>query len=130
MMLLGNLVVFHETNHKMRLTGQYVNDRFIPGDEIVSLDVFTYFDFSYYNHTGTTTKLYGPGINVTYNEPGLLAGQPQLRITNLSRIDPASGRVWIIGKTGSHDYYKEIPTGWQLVREHDAGYTEARLYKL
>jgi uncharacterized membrane protein len=130
-MLVGNVVVYHTTDHQMRVTGRYVLDRFTPGDEIISLDPFTYFDFTYYNHTGTLAKLYGPTLNFTYNEPGLLAHQQrQIQVYNLATVNPSTHRVWIIGKTGNQGYYKLIPSWWQLVREHQAGYTEARLYHI
>jgi hypothetical protein len=116
----------------MRVTGQVVDSGFQPGDEVVSGELYTFFDFSYYNHTGATLRLLAPGGVNGYGESSLIYDRAdQIVVHSLSDVHPASGRVWLVGKTGPHDYYDQSPANWQPIgpkQEH--GYTAVQLYQV
>lgn len=99
-------------NHQMGSAASVVNQNYRQGDEIISAELYTYFDFSYYNQTGKKAKLLSEKPFGKYGEYSLIHDQPELRIANLQDIK--SDRVWLIGKTGEHDYFeKDIPANWQ-----------------
>lgn len=110
--------VYSQATHQMKKVGEYVNASFRPGDEIVSGELYTYFDFSYYNHTGTTTKLLAPNGVDGYGESSLLYDRSaEVVVRHFSDARPASGRVWVIGKPGQNDDFK-VPDNWRLLDQY------------
>jgi uncharacterized membrane protein len=129
---VGNLSVYGQAAHQMRATGQVVNSGFEVGDAVVSGELYTFFDFSYYNQTGTQLRLLAPdGVN-GYGESSLIYDRAdQIIVHSLGELRPASGRVWLVGKTGQHDYYDQAPVSWTPIgpkQEH--GYTAVQLYRV
>jgi mannosyltransferase len=124
--------VYKTSNHQMRVIGQVVSSQFQPGDELVSGELYTYFDFTYYNHTGELLKLRAPGGISGYGETSLLYDRAdQIVVRNYQQLHPASGYIWVIGKTGSHDYFDQVPSNWQAVGPHyTAGYCAAQKYRV
>lgn len=109
--------VYLQATHQMREVGAVVNEDFRNGDEVISGELYTFFDFSYYNHTSEPTKLYAPnGVN-GYGESSLIYDQAdRLIIRDLSQIDPVSGFVWMIGKSGNDKpYFDQVPPNWKIV---------------
>jgi hypothetical protein len=52
--------------------GALVNREYRPGDMIVSAELYTFFDFSYYNHTGQPVHLLSPEPFGQYGEWSLI----------------------------------------------------------
>lgn len=129
---IGIRDVYAQSNHQMRLTAAYVNSRFQPGDVVVAGEIYVYFDFSYYNQTGQTMKLLAPDGVTGYGESSLLYDRgDQIVARNYADLHPASGIVWVVGKTGQHDYFDKVPANWQKIGpEFMAGYTAAQRYRV
>lgn len=126
--IIGIMTVGAVATHKMGHGAAVVNQEYQQGDAIVSAELYTYFDFSYYNRTGTTARLLSDEPFGKYGEYSLLSDKPTIRIAKLSDI--SAPRVWVIGKTGDHDYFTTmIPHPWQLVTQFEGGDTAIRLYK-
>lgn len=128
-LLGGTTAMYLETNHQMKQAASIINEQYRPGDEVASLDLYTYFDFHYYNHTGYEAKLYSRGP-FTYGEPGLLQGREDLRISYLTEVTSKSGKLWAVSHTGKHTYNNEIPRNWQLLQEAVRGNVLIREYKV
>jgi len=110
---IGIYNIHKGANHQMAAIGAYVNAHYQPGDEILSGELYTFFDFSYYNHTGEQTRLWSKnGVN-GYGESSLIYDRPnEVIVHNLADLHPESGRVWVVGKIGQKDYYTKIPANW------------------
>jgi mannosyltransferase len=108
--------VYYQGSHQMKKIGEVVNSGFQPGDIIISGELYTFFDFSYYNHTGEQTKLWSKnGVN-GYGETSLIYDRAdQIVVRRLSDLRPASGFIWVVGKTGSKEYYDHVPSNWYAV---------------
>lgn len=122
------------SNHQMRVIGAYVTSHYAPGDEIISGELYTFFDFSYYNHTGAQVHLWSRnGIN-GYNESSLIYDRAnEIVVENLTDIHPQSGRLWMVGKSGYHQYFdpKIIPKNWTPMGPHiTAGYCAVQEYRV
>jgi mannosyltransferase len=128
-MLFGNWLVYNSGNHQMREAAQAFAGQYRPGDAVVSADLYTFFDFSYYNRTGEPAKLLDRG-SLTYGEPGLLKGREHLRVRSLSEISAPNGRVWAVGKPGERAYWREVPPEWRLEETIRRGSVEIRLYRV
>jgi uncharacterized membrane protein len=122
--------VYTQSNHQMRAEMSILNDSYHSGDIIISGELYTYFDGSYYNTTGQRILLYtgATGTPNGYGESGLIYNQ-DVYLSQFRQV-PAGTRVWLIGKTGEHDYYNQIPVNWQLQQESESGYSEIRLYQV
>lgn len=116
MLLYGVGTTLFHTPHRMATIGAYVNAHFQPGDEIVSGELYTFFDFSYYNHTGAPVHLWSKnGVN-GYGESSLIFDRSgQIVVRDLRDIHPQSGTLWMVGKPGKKDYYTKIPADWRPV---------------
>lgn len=126
--LIGLRNVNSQANHQMGQVIQKLNSNYMPGDTIISGELYTYFDGSYYNATGSKIYLYtGPGRPNGYGESGLIYDK-NVYVDSYGNFKP--GRVWLIGKTGEHDYYKDIPSNWKLLNTYTGGYSELRLYQI
>lgn len=128
-LLQGIATVGSVANHKMGHEASIVNNNFQENDVIVSAELYTYFDFSYYNKTGEPVLLLSSNPFGKYGEYSLLSEKPELRVADLHDI--SAPRVWLVGKTGEHDYYTTlIPTNWRLVHSSTAGDSALRLYEI
>ena len=126
--LIGIRNVYAQANHQMSRVMNFVNDNFKPGDRIVAGELYVYFDGTYYNNTGDTFLLFtGGGRPNGYGESGLIYDK-NVYLDSYSQIP--NGRVWLVGKTGSHSYYDNVPSNWKLINTISAGYSEARLYQI
>lgn len=122
--------VAHQSDHAMRRVGDQINQDYQIGDDVISGELYTYFDFSYYNATGVTPKLLAPRGITGIGETSLLVGRKdEIVIADLDQLRPATGRVWVVGKTGKHDYFDRVPSSWTLIGQpFEAGYVATRLY--
>ena len=126
--LVGIRNVNSQSNHQMSTVMSGLESSFKPDDKLIAGELYVYFDSSYYNRTGLDIFLYTKqGRPNGYGESGLIYDKG---IYLDSYNDIQSGRVWVIGKTGQHDYYDQVPSSWKLVSTFSAGYSEARLYQI
>lgn len=126
--LVGLRNVNSQASHRMDNVFGEINKNFKPGDKIISGELYTYFDGSFYNSTGTTMLLFtGSGRPNGYGESALIYDK-NIYLDSYSSLAP--GRVWLLGKTGSHTYYDAVPASWQLEESFSQGYSEVRLYQI
>lgn len=113
--------------HRMGQTAEFVNQQYQDGDTIVSAELYTYFDFSYYNQTGSQIKLLSENPLGKYGEYSLLYDRPNIRVADFADIE--SDRVWVVGKTGEKEYFTTgVPDNWTLVSRFSAGDSAVQLY--
>lgn len=128
-LIFGVSNVYNAAGHKMKNIAEVVNHNYQNGDEIISAELYTFFDFSYYNQTGQGVKLLSNGPFGKYGEWGLVRATNTERVSSFDEV--SSKRVWLVGKTGEHDYFeKEIPSNWKLQKTTEAGDSAVRLYSL
>lgn len=126
--LVGLRNVNAQASHKMAEVVARINSGFMNGDSIVSGELYTYFDGSYYNSTGSTMLLYtGNGRPNGYGESGLIFDK-DIYLDSYNSL--AAKRVWVLGKTGQHNYFDNVPTNWKLLESYSAGYSAVRLYQI
>lgn len=129
--LVGLRNVNSQASHRVSLVMDKVNSQFESGDVIVAGELYVYFDGSFYNTTNQKILLFtGNGQPNGYGESGLIYDRDVYLDSLGSFRGSTSGRVWLIGKTGSHDYYDQIPSNWKLLETYQAGYSEVRLYQI
>lgn len=128
----GRFQVWDQSDHQMRTVGSHVSANYLPGDAVVSGELYTFFDFSYYNKSGQELQLLAPDGLTGYGESSLIYDRAdQIVVRSLGDVRPASGRVWVVGKTGQHDYFNRVPSSWRQVGPpFEAGYAAARLYQV
>lgn len=126
---IGIANVAHAATHQMGSAVGMVNREFRHGDVIVSAELYTFFDFSYYNRTGADVLLLSKEPFGEFGEMSLLYDKPHLRVAQLSDINAA--RVWLVGKTGEHEYFTtDIPENWHFVMKFEGGDSAVRLYEV
>ena len=126
--LIGLRNVNAQASHRIDNVFSHIINDFKPGDIIISGELYTYFDGSFYNTTGTTMLLFtGGGRPNGYGESALIYNK-NVYIDSYNNL--LSGRVWLLGKTGSHSYYDSVPASWQLEDSFSQGYSEVRLYQI
>lgn len=114
LMIIGLYIVGQTATHQMGRAMAVVNQNFRQGDKIISAELYTFFDSSYYNRTEQPIYILSENPFGKYGEYSLLHDKPQLRVANLSSI--SAKRVWLIGKPGDHDYFTtKIPNSWKLL---------------
>jgi len=127
--LVGIRNVYSQSNHQMGAVIQTVNSGYLPNDQLLAAELYVYFDASYYNETGQKMLLFTANSSLNgYGESGLLYDK-SVYLDSYQKLNLGQ-RVWLIGKTGQQDYYRQVPQNWQLLQKYSAGYGEARLYQV
>ncbi len=110
----GNYVLHSYYPHKVRSLGAYVNQHYHHGDYILADMMLSYFDFSFYNHTGSPTHVWQEhGVN-GYGESSLIyTNQRQLVVRRLEDVQPASGKLWLLIKLDKRPTKGRIPSNWK-----------------
>ncbi len=126
---IGLRNVYSQANHQMSTVMNMLNQGYQSGDKLIAGELYVYFDGSYYNNSGQTILLYTAGMPPNgYGESGLLYNK-NVYLDSYTTV-LAGSRVWLIGKTGQHSYYNQIPATWKQLQENSAGYSEVRLYQV
>ena len=154
--LVGVVNVARQASHSMERVGAYVTEKMQPGDEIVSAELYTYFDFSYYcpqcvdtrNRQTPLPEGYGGPMAVVpeytqlrlnttggrpngYGESALLYDRAEeIYLDEWSSIQPKSGRVWLVGKPGDKPYWQDTPENWVELDKLETNSSEVRLYQV
>lgn len=126
---IGIRNVYTQGTHAMKQVGNYVNAGYQSGDAIISGELYTYFDFSYYNHTGYTAKLIAAGGMSGYGETSLLYDRPAIALHSFTDARPQSGYVWVIGKPGNNDDFK-VPASWVLLDQFQAADSKVEHFRV
>lgn len=126
-LVVGIFTVYGSASHRMGDMVAIVNSEYRPGDKIVSAELYTFFDFSFYNKTDEPVKLLSSEEFGYSGEWGLARATGAERVPSLDDIN--GQRVWIVGKTGEHDYFtSDIPKSWRLIIESSAGDSVVKLF--
>lgn len=153
--LVGVVNVARQASHSMARVGSYVGNEFQAGDQIISAELYTYFDFSYYcpqcidrrnrqvpapddiGPTAVVPKATQLRLNTTggrpngYGESALLYDRAdEIYLDDWSSVQPQSGRVWLVGKPGDKDYWQQTPENWVELDRLETNSSEVRLYQV
>jgi uncharacterized membrane protein len=130
---IGILNVAKSSTHRMGEVARHVNANSQESDFIISGELYTFFDFSYYNKTDKQLHLLSKDGLIRTGESSLIYDKKeQIVVHSLQDINQSnSRRVWLIGKTGEHDYDTTlIPRNWRLISHTQAGDSSARLFEI
>lgn len=148
---IGVSNVTRQATHSMKIVGEYIEARHEGGDQLISAELYTYFDFSYYCNScrdahdtfrHNQTAEYRPTLTLNtsatsygkpngYGESSLLYDRSDsIYVNDLSTIKPTNSRLWMIGKPGEQKYWKVIPVSWQQLDQIRTNSSEARLYRV
>jgi uncharacterized membrane protein len=111
----------------------YVNQHFVPGDQIVTGDMLWYLVYVYYNRTEAKPLLYTPLLaNGASSRPnaygfGTLVTSDAY-VDSLGDLLKSGTRVWLIGLADMPDEFATLPADWHSVSEKKAGGVRARLF--
>ncbi len=130
LMLIGAFNISLVSTHQMGQAISVVNQKYQPGDKIISAELYTFFDSSYYNQTNQPIYLLSKKPFTKYGEYSLIYDQPHLRIPSLSSVK--AERVWLIGKAGEKRYFRSgVPKNWNLIEAaYSGGDTIINLYQI
>ena len=121
--------VYVQATHNMKAVGTYVDRNYGSGDLIVSGELYTFFDFSYYNHTGIQTELLAPNGVSGYGETSLIYNRPGILVKSFADLHPASGYVWVIGKPNTGDF-SGTPANWHLLNSFQRADSEVERFQV
>ncbi|MGE7955738.1 glycosyltransferase family 39 protein [Pseudomonas sp. NPDC089530] len=124
-----------DVNDQISVTVDYVNQRYVAGDRIVTSDLLWYLSYVYYNRTDAQPLLYTPptsaGVSTRPNAYGfgtLVEEQADtLYVDRLSALPVGTGRVWLISTADQPDEFAPLPAHWRQSAEFTAGNVKARL---
>jgi mannosyltransferase len=129
----GIKTVYEQPEHGMRGVASQIQEFYRPGDTIVVGDFYAYFDYSYYNRTGTKNLLYLPDSFPGCCEgKSLLYDQQAIFVKNFADIKTDSGFIWMVGKRGEgKDYFEKVPANWTPVGGRiESGYSAAQRFRV
>jgi hypothetical protein len=129
---VGILNVNLQSRHRVKEAAEYVSAGFKPGDVLIAGELFSYVDFSYYNKTGTPLKLWAPnGISGVEETSLFYERADEVGVKDWNQIQPATGVVWLVGKTGKQPYFDGVPSSWKGEGEtFVAGVCTVRKYRI
>lgn len=124
-----------DSNDQISVLVDYVNQRYVAGDRIVTSDLLWYLSYVYYNRTDAQPLLYTPptpaGASTRPNAYGFgtLVDQQAatLYVDSLSALPLGTGRVWLISTADQPDEFAPLPAHWRQSAEFMAGNVKARL---
>lgn len=106
--IASDISIYRHGNTQMRDVATGLQANYSAGDSIVNVNFYTYFDYHYYNHTGTPNLVYVPnGFPGCCEGKSLLFDHPEVLVKNLATVKPVSGYVWLIGQANV-----SIPLNW------------------
>jgi mannosyltransferase len=106
--IIGISNVYRQGTHQMRALSEGIQAAYTPGDAIINADFYTYFDYHYYNHTGSISQAYVPAnFSGCCEGKSMLYDHPESVVKNLADVHPSSHYVWMVGKTG-----EALPATW------------------
>lgn len=130
---IGN--VYAGENHRMRDTADHIVAIYKPGDAVVSAELYTFFDMSYYmtqNNLGQLRLLRGTETIDGYGVTSLIYDRLDgIMLEKYSDLHPSSGYAWLIAQETREDFFNNAPASWQPTgpRYHD-GRVEVQRFKI
>ncbi len=113
-LLFGNYLMHKDVDHNMKDLKNTVETQKIEGDVILSGELYTYLDGSYY--FGDKNILLISKEVDGYGETSLFYDQQEDYIVTEEEAQKLGNRVWVIGKTGEKPYYRdELWQDWDSV---------------
>ncbi len=117
--------VYAGENHHMRDTATDIVSLYHPGDAVVSAELYTFFDMSYYMReynlgqlrllrSGETIDGYGVTSLIYDRLDGII-------LEKYEDLHPSSGYAWVIAQETREDFFTKVPASWKpaSVRYHD-----------
>jgi hypothetical protein len=104
MLVLGNCIMHKDVNHQMANMVEKVKTEMQPGDKVYSGELYTFLDGSYYFGYGQLKFISEPVDG--FGESSLFYDQQSEYVSTMAEAQQYD-RVWVIGKTGDKDYFKD-----------------------
>lgn len=125
LLVLGNYIMHKDVNHQMLALSKAVKQQKQPGDALLSGELYTFLDGSYYFGYGNLKFLSKPVDG--YGESSLFYDQQSKYVVDPNTTDSLPDRVWLIGKSGK-DYFDENRwSNWETTQYYDNGALKAVL---
>lgn len=125
-----------DINDQISVMVEFVNQHYLPGDQIVTSDLLWYMPYVYYNRTDAAPRLYTPpradgsssrpnayGFGTLLDDDG-----PNVYLDQLAQLPVGNHRVWLINTADQPDEFAPLPGDWHKLSELAAGGTRARLF--
>lgn len=113
LLLIGNCVMHIEVNHQMRQVAEIIEIQKEAGDMVISGELYTFLDGSYYLGYKKIKFLSKPVDG--YGESSLFYDQQKDYLVTKEEVQKYP-RVWVLGKTGEKDYFsEEFWQGWDSI---------------
>jgi hypothetical protein len=104
LLLVGNYVLHKDVDHQMSALQEAVSARIETGDKVYSGELYTYLDGAYYFGYDNIKFISEPVDG--YGESSLFYDQQTIYVVSPEEAR-VPDRVWVIGKTGDKDYFKD-----------------------
>lgn len=101
----GNYRMHNDVDHNMWEATSVIKTQSQPGDLVISGELYTFLDGAYYLGDKNIKLLVEKNTD-GYGESSLFYDQPETYEIAMDKVSEAS-RVWVLGKTGEKDYYKQ-----------------------
>jgi mannosyltransferase len=124
-LIFGNYIMHKEVNHQMRALSEVVSNQSQNGDLLVSGELYTHLDGSYYLGYGNLFFMSEPVDG--YGETSLYYDQQEVYILNNDQV-LESDRIWLIGKAGKGYWDDDIWSAYDSLTYFDQGGLRATLY--
>lgn len=98
----GNYILHNDVSHNMKSLTDTLESQKQPGDQIISGELYTFLDGTYYVGDKNMKLLSTPVDG--YGESSLFYDQQGDYVVNNNKS--LGNRVWVVGKTGQKDYFK------------------------
>jgi mannosyltransferase len=108
----GIYIMRVDVNHQMKAMTDTVKKEMKVGDVVLSGELYTFLDGSYYMGYGNL-KLLSDKVD-GYGETSLFYDKQSDYLVNKASLARLGRRVWVIGKTGDKDYFtSKVWAGWR-----------------
>jgi mannosyltransferase len=126
--------VYAGENHHMRDTANDILAGYQPGDSVVSAELYTFFDMSYYMnqyHLGQLRLLRSGETIDGYGVTSLIYDRLDgIILEDYADLKPSSGYVWVIAQETREDFFTKVPANWQTIgpRGHEGRVETQRFF--
>ncbi|MBW6431843.1 glycosyltransferase family 39 protein [Patescibacteria group bacterium] len=124
-LLVGNYIMHIDVNHQMRALSRVVSNQSRTGDLLVSGELYTHLDGSYYLGYGNLFFISEPVDG--YGETSLYYDQQEEYIISQNQV-ATHDRVWLIGKSRKDYWGNDMWDNYQSITYFDEAGLRATLY--
>jgi uncharacterized membrane protein len=108
----GIYIMKIDVNHRMKEMTDTVKKNLVAGDLVLSGELYTFLDGSYYLGYGNVKLLSEPVDG--FGETSLFYDKQADFLISKNKIPRLGRRIWVIGKTGEKDYFtSKVWAGWK-----------------